>query len=50
MLDKQSSKAYRKLVCAEDEYQAFKLVDSLKPEVAKRVLIRYIMNKQPKAQ
>ncbi|MBF0706726.1 hypothetical protein IQ283_08910 (plasmid) [Alkalihalobacillus hwajinpoensis] len=46
MIDKESSKAYRKILSAETEFEIFTIVERLKPDVAKRVLMTLTMNKQ----
>lgn len=46
MIDKESSKIYRKILSAETEFEVFTIIDRLKPDVAKRVLMTLIMNKQ----
>lgn len=44
MIDKKASKTYRKLVTARSQYEAFKIIDRLDPNTAKRVLIALFMN------
>ncbi|WP_170885718.1 hypothetical protein [Bacillus alkalicellulosilyticus] len=44
MLDKQSAKIYRKMVSANSEYEAFRIAERLSPDLAKRVLLAFIMN------
>lgn len=44
LLDKKASQIYRKLQCAEDDYERFMIIDQLNPDLAKRTFIRYVMN------
>ncbi|WP_209124510.1 hypothetical protein [Alkalihalobacillus sp. BA299] len=44
MIDKKTGKAYRKLVTASSQYEAFKIIDRLDPHIAKRVLLTLFMN------
>lgn len=44
MLDKKTGKTYRKLVTASTQYEAFKIIDRLDPNTAKRVLMKIFMN------
>ena len=48
LIDKESSKAYRKILSAETEFEVFTIIERLKPDVAKRVLMTLTMNKQLK--
>lgn len=44
MLDKKTSKTYRKLLTVNEPYKAFKIIDQLDPNTAKRVLMALFMN------
>ncbi|WP_157076601.1 hypothetical protein [Sutcliffiella cohnii] len=44
MLDQKAGKTYRKLLTASNKYEAFKIIDRLDPNTAKRVLIALFMN------
>jgi hypothetical protein len=46
MKKRQTSKIYKKLVNASNQYEAFKIVEGLKPELAKELLICLIFNKK----
>ncbi|WP_163537323.1 hypothetical protein [Gracilibacillus sp. YIM 98692] len=46
MLDKKVSKAYRKVKTAENEYKAFQLINRMSPTLAKKVLIKYVMQEK----
>ncbi|MFD1736206.1 hypothetical protein ACFSCX_06465 [Bacillus salitolerans] len=48
MLDRQSAKAYRKLVCESDPYKRFELVEQMDPNTAKRVLMTVVMKQGEK--
>ena len=45
MLDKHTSKIYRKIVTAKSNYEAFQIVDKLDPHTAKRVLMALVMSR-----
>lgn len=46
IIDKETAKAVKKLknLMDEDTYKAFSLVERLKPDIAKRVLLSLILN------
>lgn len=46
MLDKQVSKAYRRVITAPSEYQAFLLIERMSPSLAKLVLMKIVMRQK----
>lgn len=42
--EKKVAKAYKKIQSSEHKYQAFTYIDQLHPEIAKQVLIKYVIN------